>query len=371
MAISRTRSAQHKVHIPTSASENQYLMAKFPLTNKFIEKHSDLIDEKSTEPYAKFYQVLADKLFKINDELGIESSLFIANDKFARVRFSPEKLTTQTKQQVLSLYNPEYHTSHSTFFKGNLKARQIKLLFLANGKEIRFNAAKFNQKVGGAISRFMSETGLSKEYLRISDHQHLSYDLFAKNKGVEGTQAHKFRSMNSRYLAQETNLPENIDALTYAIIDFPLNRRVRALVTSEDNEPSCHNELYNLIADAFISSAKKQNLYSGAVIANGLVPIVRKCEDENVITNGELLMLGFNPTHTNCGYTCKWESDKLVNTVQLIFVACDKDKTPNGYGKFVNQIEKALRDFAQRLDFINDKEEMLVRFHQHIAFYVE
>ena len=371
MAISRTRSSQQKVYIPTSALENQYLMAKFPLTDKFIEKYSDLIDEKSTEPYAKFYQVLAEKLFIINDELGIESSLFIANDKFARVRFSPEQLTTQTKQQVLSLYNPEYHTSHSAFFKGNLKARQIKILFLANGTEIRLNAAKFNQKVGGAISQFMRETGLSKEYLRISDHQHLSYDLFAKDKGVEGTQAHKLRSMNSRYLDQKTNLPENIDALTYAIIDFPLNRRVRALVKNEDNKQNYHNELYNLIADTFISSAKKQNLYKGAVIANGLVPIVRKCEDENVITNGELLMLGFNPKHTSSGYTCKWDADKLVNTVQLIFVACDKDKTSNGYGKFVNQIEAALRDFAQRLDFINDKEEMLVRFHQHIAFYVE
>jgi hypothetical protein len=371
MSISRTRSAQHKVYIPTSALENQYLMAKFPLTDEFIEKNSDLIDENTAEPYAKFYQALANKFFKINDELGIESSLFIANDKFARVRFSPEKLTTQTKQQVLSLYNPEYHTSHNAFFRGNLKARQIKLLFLANGTEIRFNAAKFNQKIGEAIRHFMKQTGLRKEYLRISDHQHLSYDLFAKHKGVEGTKAHKFRSMSSRYLAQETNLPENTDALTYAIVDFPLNRRVRALVKSKDNEQNCHNELYNLIADAFISSAKKQNLYNGAVIANGLVPIVRKGEDENVITNGELLMLSFNPTHTSCGYICKWDSDKLVNTIQLIFVACDKDKTPNGYGKFVNQIETALRDFAQRLDFINDKEEMLVRFHQHIAFYIE
>jgi hypothetical protein len=370
MSISRTRNTQHKVYVPTSARENQYLMAKFPLTDELLEKYSDLIDESSSEPYAKFYQALANNFFKINDELAIDSSQFIANDKFARVRFSPEKLTTQTKQQVLSLYNPEYHTSQNAFFRGDLKAKKITLLFLANGTEIRVNAAKFNQKVKQAIIQFTEKLGVSKETVRVCDHQHLTYDLFAKQKGVEGSQVHKFRSITNRYLADEQNLPENTDALTYAVVDFPLNRRVRALAKNEEND-SCYNELYNLIADAFISSAKSQNLYNGAVIANGLVPIVRKAEDENVIASGELLMLGFNPAQSSGGYTCKWESNKLVDTVQLIFVACDQNRTSHGYGKFVNQIELALRDFSQRLDFVNDKEEMLVRLHQHIGFYLD
>jgi hypothetical protein len=371
MSLSRTRNAQHKVYIPTSARENQYLMAKFPLTDQLLEKYADLIDESATEPYAKFYQVLADQFFKINDEFSIESSEFIANDKFPRVRFSPEKLTTQTKQQVLFLYNPEYHTSQNTFFRGNLKAKKITLIFLTNGTEVRVHAATFHQKVKQAITKFSDQLGINKESVRICDHQHLTYDLFAKNKGIEGSQVHKFRSMTNRYLADELNLPENTDALTYAVVDFPLNRRIRSLTKNENNETSCYNELYNLIADAFISSAKQQNLYNGAVIANGLVPIVRKGEDENVIASGELLMLGFNPAHSSCGYTCKWESNKLVDTIQLIFVACDKDITSHGYGKFVNQIEQALRGFAQRLDFVNDKEEMLVRLHQHIGFYLD
>lgn len=371
MSISRTRNTQHKVYIPTSARENQYLMAKFPLTDELLDKYSDLIDDSSSEPYANFYQALANIFFKINDELAIDSSQFIANDKFARVRFSPEKLTTQTKQQVLSLYNPEYHTSQNAFFRGNLKAKKITLLFLANGTEIRVNAAKFNQKVKQAISKFSDQIGINKETVRICDHQHLTYDLFAKQKGVEGSQVHKFRSITNRYLADEQNLPENADALTYAVVDFPLNRRVRALIKSEETEAGNYSELYTLIADAFISAAKNQNLYKGAVVANGLVPIVRKGEDENVIASGELLMLGSNPALTSCGYTCKWESNKLVDTVQLIFVACDQDRTSHGYGKFVNQIELALRGFAQQLEFVNDKEEMLVRLHQHIGFYLD
>tara|TARA_R110001583_G_scaffold58208_2_gene173759 strand:+ start:6192 stop:7307 length:1116 start_codon:yes stop_codon:yes gene_type:complete len=371
MSLSRTRNAQHKVYIPTSARENQYLMAKFPLTDQLLEKYADLIDESATEPYAKFYQALADQFFKINDEFSIESSEFIANDKFARVRFSPEKLTTQTKQQVLFLYNPEYHTSQNTFFRGDLKAKKITLIFLANGTEVRVQAPKFHQQVKQAINKFSDQLGINKASVRVSDHQHLTYDLFAKHKGIEGSQVHKFRSMTNRYLADEHNLPENLDGLTYAVVDFPINRRIRALAKNKVSEPGCYNELYNLIADAFISAAKGQNLYNGAVIANGLVPIVRKGEDENVIASGELLMLGFNPAHSSCGYTCKWESNKLVDTIQLIFVACDQDKTSHGYGKFVNQIELALRDFAQRIDFVNDKEEMLVRLHQHIGFYLD
>ncbi len=368
MSISRTRNTQHKVYIPSSARENQYIMAKIPLSDELLAKYADLIDEKSPQPYARFYQTLATLFFIINEDLAIESSQFIANDKFVRVRFSPEKLTSQTKQQLLFLYNPEYHTSQNVFYDGAKKAKKLTLLFLANGDELRVNAAKFHQQIIQAITRFAEQTGLDKSVVRISDHQHLAYDLFAKSKGIEGIQPHKFRSMTNRYLADEQNLPSTTDAMTYAVVDFPINRRVRSLVAKSGNVSEQYNELYNLIADAFISAAKSQNLHNGAVIANSLVPIVRKGEDENVIANGELLMLGYNPSHTSCGYTCKWDSAKLVDTVQLIFVASDQNKTSHGYGKFVNQIEQALRAFAESLSFVNDKEEMLVRLHQHIGY---
>lgn len=371
MSISRTRNTQHKVYIPTSARENQYLMAKFVLTDQLIEQYANLIDINASEPYTKLYQILAKTFFKISDDLEIESSQFIANDKFARVRFSPEKLISQTEQQLLFLYNPEFHTSQNVFFDGNKKAKKITLLFLANGDEIRVQAANFHRKVKQAITQFSEVVGLKEENVRVCDHQHLTYDLFAKNKGIEGTQVHKFRSMTNRYLADDQNLPENTDALTYAVVDFSINRRVRSLVQINDSEPACYNELYNLISDAFINAAKNQNLFNGAVVANGLVPIVRKGEDENVIANGELLMLGYNPTHSSGGYTCKWDSNKLVDTIQLIFVASEQNKTSYGYGKFVNQIEQALRSFAQQLDFVNDKEEMLVRLHQHIGFHLD
>ena len=192
--------------------------------------------------------------------------------------------------------------------------------------------------------------------------------MFAKNKGIDGSQAHKFRAISDRYLADKYQLPAQTKALTYAVVDFPINRRVRALVSHDENPQERYNPLYNLIADAFISTAKNHNLNNGALVANGLVPIVRSGKDENVVTAGELLMLGYNPQHTSCGYTCKWNSAKLVDSVQLIFVASEQDKTSHGYGKFVNNIEQALREFAQKLAVVSEQEEMMVRLHQHVGF---
>ncbi len=80
-------------------------------------------------------------------------------------------------------------------------------------------------------------------------------------------------------------------------------------------------------------------------------------------------MLGYNPNHTIGGYSFKWSADKLVDTVQLIFVASDQNSTSHGYGKFLNHIEQALHSLAEKLGYENNKEEMLVRFHQHVGFF--
>ena len=143
MPLSRTKNLQHKAYIPLSARENQYLMAKIPLTDELLAQYQGHIEQSSARPYEKLYQDLADKFFAINDSFSLESTQFIANDKFARVRFSPEKFTAQTKQQVLFLYNPKYHTSRNTFFNGANRAKKITLIFLAKGEDIRVNQPNF------------------------------------------------------------------------------------------------------------------------------------------------------------------------------------------------------------------------------------
>ncbi|MFT5759147.1 MAG: hypothetical protein ACI9LM_003901 [Alteromonadaceae bacterium] len=369
MSISRTRNTQNKVYIPSSARENQYLLAKFSVTDEMLAKFSST--ENSEQPYLHFYQTLSKIFFKINDDLDIENGQFVANDKFTRVRFSLEKLTAQTEQQIIFLYNAHYHNSQNAYFDGKKRVKKINLVFLANGSEIRHDAAKFHKKVQQAITLFSQQVGLNSQDIRVCDHQHLTYDLFAKDKGIEGTRAHKLRSMKNRYSSDDLTLPESIDALTYAIVDIPLNRRMRKLTKIDETSNEPYSPLYHLIADTLISAGKKHNLNNGAIIANGLIPIVRRSDDEMAVTNGELQMLGYNPEHSSSGYTCKWSADTLVDTAQLIFVASQEHSTNHGYGKFLNQVEHTLHSLAERLSYINSKEEMLVRFHQHIGFYLQ
>ena len=45
MSMLRKRSAQHKIHLPFDARENQYLLAKFRLTDELIAKYRKKLDE--------------------------------------------------------------------------------------------------------------------------------------------------------------------------------------------------------------------------------------------------------------------------------------------------------------------------------------
>jgi hypothetical protein len=362
------RSAQHKVYIPSSARENQYLLAKFSVTDELLAKFSDKSEKDSDQPYLGFYKKLSKLFFEVNEELNIDSGQFVGNDKFTRVRFSPEKITAQTKQQILFLYNSLYHRSEHAYYNGARKAKKISLVFLSNGNDIRHDSAKFHKKVLKAITLFAEKVGLPKDAFRVCDHQHLTYDLFAKEKGDEGLQVHKLRPLSKRYLSDDVELPEDDSALTYAVADVRFNRRIKQLINKEDLENENYNPLYSLIADAFISSAKQHNLNNGAVIANGLVPVVRKSDDEIVVSNGELQNLGYNPEHTSCGYTCKWSADKLVDKIQFIFVASSDDRTSHGYGKFLNKVEDTLESLAKKLEFVNEEEQLIIRVHQHVGF---
>lgn len=366
MSIIRKRSAQHKLYIPANTRENQYLLAKFELTDALIKKYSD---SKQGVNYQACYENMAKAFFDICADLGLESCQFVANDKFIRVRYSPERLTSQTEQQILFLYSPCYHFNSSSYFDADKRAKKIKLLFLANGRDIRANSAHFHKKVEDAISQFSAKAGLAENSVRICDHQHLTFDLFAKEKGHDGTQAHKLRSIRNRFKVDEVELPEVIDAQSYAVIDMPITRRIREMAEIDSSAEDIYNPLYTMISEAFINSAKEHNLNNGYMLANDLVPVVRSQDDESLSKDGELFRIGYNPKQEVCGYTCKWSAKKLVDSVQFVFIAAESDMTSYGYGKHFNQILATMRAMASKLDYVNDTETMSVRLHQHIGFY--
>lgn len=370
MSISRIRNTQHKVYIPATARENQYILAKFKVTDELIEKVVGNIDLSAPQPYAEFYQKLSTVFFQACDEYGLESCQFVGNDKFTRVRYSPERMAAQTNEQILFLYNPVCHTSQSAWYDGSQRVKKITLVYLTNGEDIRAEAPLFHKKVNQAIAKFIADVGFEAGALRVCDHQHLTYDLFSKEKGLTGTQTHKLRPIDVRYKASDVEIVDENDALTYATAELQINKRIQALVDIDKSQSEPYNELYNLIADAFINSAKKHNLSNGAVIANDLIPFVRTSKEEIVVQNGELQKLGYNPDDPKGGYICKWSPEQLVDTVQLIFVASNKNQTTHGHGKFLNQVENALHSMAEQLSLVTNKEELKVRFHQHVGFNV-
>ncbi|NQZ23293.1 MAG: DUF3083 family protein [Colwellia sp.] len=368
MPISRSRNNQHKVYIPSSARTNQYLLVKFPFTDELIAQHSQFIDSTSEQPYQKLYQQLAESFFDINNKLDIESGQFIANDKFSRIRYSPEKLTVQTEEQILFLYNPRNHYSQNTYINGKKRVRGISLVFLANGDNVRQTSAEFHKNVLLALNEFISVNHINKEQVRVCDHQHLTYDLFAKDKGVTGTQTHKLRTLKNRYAADEISLPEQKDVLTYAIVDLPINRRIKELLNIDKSQALPYQPLYDLISHVFIESANKQHLYEGAIVANGLTPIVRSRLEEKYKADGELQKLSYNIFEPNNRFTLLSAGDCLVDSIKFVIIATKDQKTSQGYGKFLNHVELALRSTAEKLGYINEKEELVIRLHQHLGY---
>jgi hypothetical protein len=376
MSIIRKRSAAHKSYIPNNARDNQYILAEFSVTDELLQRFStkpSLLREYKQENFYDFYQTLSTVLFDLSELFEVENCQFIANDKLARVRFGQELHQWQTNQQILFYYDPENHQLQKTFFDANKRAKKISLLFLTSGQNIRENAACFHAKISQLVRAYAKELSLDENTIRLRDHQHITYDLFAKNKPNNKdktltTQAHKLRPIKKRYESQQVTLPEHHSAMTYAVVNIPISNRLLNMVEVDRFSNDPYNPLYTYLTEAFTQASKQYNLNNGALIANGLVPIVRYSIHDIVSRIGELQMLGYNPEQNPCGIVSKWDASELVDNVKLIFVATDKNKTEHGFGRFLNQIEQTLKLMATELEMEPIKEEVLVRFHQHVAY---
>ena len=373
MSIIRKRSAAHKSYIPNNARDNQYILAEFAITDKLLAQFSGASDTQTERNYYHFYQTLAEIFFEYCETYEINSCQFIANDKLARVRFNQEMHQWQTNQQILFYYDPASHQLQKSFFDANKRAKKICLLFLTSGTDIRDNSANFHAKVAQLVQSYSEEISIDVEDIRLRDHQHITYDLFTKHKAHNAennltSQAHKLRPIKRRYASQNFALPEYHSAMTYAIINLPVSNRLLNMVEVDPHSDDPYNPLYTFVTDAFTQAAKHFNLNNGAIIANGLVPVVRYSLHDIVSRIGELQMLGYNPAQNPCGIVSKWDANELVDDIKLVFIATAQNQTEHGYGRFLNQIEQALQLMATELEMEPDKEEVIVRFHQHVAY---
>ena len=371
----------YKNDIPNNARDNQYILAEFSITDDLVRRFSTIRFQENTkrektsqENYYQFYQALANILFDLSDVFSVDNCQFIANDKIARIRFGQDMHQWQTNQQILFYYNPQSHQLQKTFFDAHKRANKITLLFLTSGNNIHENTAAFHTNVSSLVSEFANKTRLDKKTIQFRDHQHITYDLFAKHKANNQhnrfiTKTRELETIGYRYALQHVILPKCHLAMTYAIVNLPISIRLLNLVKLDRRATDLYNPLYSYLTDTFIQATQQCNLHNGALIANGLVPIVRYCHHDMVSRNGELQILGYNPEQDTCGIVSKWDATELVDEIKLVFVASQQHKTEQSFVRFLNQIESTLTCMAKALNMELDKEEVMIRFHQDVAYH--
>ncbi|MFC3032070.1 DUF3083 family protein [Pseudoalteromonas fenneropenaei] len=348
----------HRVYIPTSARNNHYILAEFKPEDSFYHCFDDI---------ESCYERIARQLFALCDEYELHNVHLIANDKLPVVRFHEEAYTLQTEKQMLFFYNPRYHEAHKTYFDATWKARKIRILFLATGEELRAQAANFHTRVRKVLAELKARLPEPEFQYRVRDHQHLTYDLFAKQKGNKESYGYKLRALYPRYQARNCVLPAEHSEMTYATFSIPVTRAIKTAYQTITLDGH-YSGFYNLIADKFQSACAQRQLTHCAMVADGRLPIVRSSKFDNSDMNRELQKLSFDQNSDTPQINIIFNEQKLVEMMHFVVVAKRSDKHDMGYGKFMNQVEAMIRDFAAVFPISAEKQDLNVRFFQHISY---
>ncbi|MBO9489397.1 DUF3083 family protein [Endozoicomonas sp. G2_1] len=368
MSINRKLDATDTLSLPENTRQNHYLIAEFSLSAALINRYQEHLTLDVEQPYHECYTSLAEQFFNCCKKFELANSQFIANDKLARVRYNQEMHQWQTCQQILFYYNPSYHELQKSFFDGSYKAKKITLLFLASGQALRTNSASFHQQVKQVLDEFADCVDIDPSTIRLRDHQRLTYDLFARNKGTQYRQLESLQSIMANYRSSGLELPSQLSEMTYVVATVPITNHLLNIVEVDEMSETPYNRLYSFIANAFAMAVKHHSINNGAMVANGLVPLVRYCERETVYEHGELQILGYNPYSNNGGLTCRWEPTTLVDDIQIILPLTNVQQQNQNYYPFIKQVEGALKLLATELEINPKGESIIVRFHQHIAY---
>ncbi len=364
-SILRKHRANERVYLPNNARDNQYILAEIMLTDKLIEQVSGKIDENADKPYEVFYRKLSHTIFEVVEKHGLSHANFIANNKLIRVRYSGEQQVLHTEQQSFFFYCPAHNSIFKSYYDGAVRARKVKVLFLATGDELRLNSGKFHNKVISAINEFSAQIGLEQGDVKVRDHQHLTFDTFAKEKGLRDTITHSFREISDRYDAQGYPIKPDHTSITYAVASVPMARRLLkgADINYDDEKP--FDNFYKNIETPFKKSLEATDLNQAGMIGSGISPFVRYDEEEKEEVRGELMSILVNPDNAENRFISDWHGDKLVDTIRFIYIADKSDEKNNNYGTFVNQVIQAVKNFADDVAWKKESDDITVRIHQH------
>lgn len=364
----RKRSAAHKVYVPSNGRENQYLLVEFKPSSTLL----DLVtkSDQAGVHFAEFYRHLSHVFFDLCEKFELSNVSFIAKNKLVRVMYAEEQQVLETDQQLLFMYNPKIHKGLKTFFNPDLLADKISLLFLATGDEIRDQAPQFHQQVSRLMDAFAKRIHLDLGSFKVRDHQHLTYDIFASQKGYKKTITHGFRPIATRYQQQAMLLPEGNNNMTFAVASLPITKLLLQGCEIDETAEDPYNPLYTYVSDLFVKIAKDYNLNQLALVANGKVPIIRQDNEDYVLPQGEIINFGFKPNGSGGLYVSQWDSKNLVDNIKLVFIATNSDTNRRGYGRFVNHLTHVLKELCSALGYAPEKDTITLRFHQHLMYFL-
>lgn len=350
---------QHKVYIPQTSKDNQYLLAELQVSEALLAQFDD---------QASCYKELGQLFFTLCQQAGLRHVSFITNDKLPVVRFHQEAFCFQTCDQILFFYNPRYHEAQHSFVDPYHRARKISLLFLATGTELRQQAATFHQQVVQVVRQFQQRLPLKDLPLKLRDHQHLSYDLFARQKGCNDSYGYKLRDLEKRYEARDVTVPTAHQTMNYAIISLPFSRKIKEVLGVDPEQMPPWSGLFVRLEQLLQEAADNQGLLRVALVADGTIPLVRNSQLDKARVSRELRMLNFDLSCPQPQLQSHWQPDLLPDTVHLVFVAGPDDKAELGYGRFMNQVESALKQLCRNLALQGETDDCVIRFHQHISY---
>ncbi|RTR25578.1 DUF3083 family protein [Shewanella atlantica] len=348
---------QQKVYLPKDVRSNQYITAEIIVTDELLAHYPD---------YKTCYHTLSRTIFSLAEQEELYNIHVITNDKLPVVRFHTEAYCFPTAEQIIFFYNPEYHEAQTLHSQDDYRARKIRIVLLATGEEIRSNSANFHIKVQSFLAKLAPQLPEKDLRIKIRDHQHLSYDLFAKSKGNKESYGYKLRSISDRYRARQCPLPEGHGSLCYVTVKLPLSRKLKqALLPTHTDD---FTPLYKKLEDTFIQAAAGNKLNRIAMVANGLTPLVRNSKFDQVDGTDEVQMLGFDPNIEEQQYIRHWDGKRLVETVNFTIAAGVNDSKDGGLSRYLNRVEDALKSLTSELALDRSREELIVRFHQHISY---
>ncbi|AWL11179.1 hypothetical protein HMF8227_00683 [Saliniradius amylolyticus] len=366
-SLTRKHSAVHKVYVPASARQNQYLLVVLKLDEAMSNMARQM--NKADGDYDGFYRFIGNGFLSLCRQQQLNNVSFIARDKLVRVRYAEEPQMIETQQQLLFFYNPARHSGVRSIYDPNQLCDKLEFLFLATGDALRNQASSFHRQVVELLPKLAERLNVTVSQFKLKDHQHLTYDIFSAAKGDKATRTHGFRHLSERYRQQSMLLPATANSQTFAIARLPVDNRILAQFDSVPQAEERYNLVYTRISEVFFAAARQFNLKHLAIIANGKIPVVRAASDGSYIRpEGELLHLGFDTANTGGDYVSQWHNQRLADSVQLVFYAADTDINRKGYGRFVNQVSDCLKMVCRELGYQNQRDAVMMRFYQHLSY---